>query len=111
IGGALIFLGRSGPAPGGPAAKASASDAMATESIAVAGGQELSLDTLTRLKKMTVFVKADFGIGESQGSGFLVKVEDRNGYIVTNDHVARGDPSRDGLPGRPSPRAQPRRIS
>jgi S1-C subfamily serine protease len=77
---------------------------------------ELSAQTLSRLKKMTVFIKSDFGFAGSSGTGFLVRVEDRNGYIVTNDHVARGNPladeeDRPGARARRGARLQPRQTS
>lgn len=76
---------------------------------------ELSPRALDRLKNLTVFVKADFPGGQSQGSGFLVRVENRIGYVVTNDHVVRGNPDvdqldRPGRPARPGSRILPRRT-
>ena len=77
---------------------------------------ELSPRSLARLKKMTVFVKSDFGFEENQGSGFLVRVENNIGYVVTNDHVVRGNPrmrqfDRPGQPARPGWRIRPQRTS
>jgi S1-C subfamily serine protease len=96
----------------------SASGAASTEPDEPASSNpgELSPRALDRLKRLTVFVKADFGIGESQGSGFLVRVENRIGYVVTNDHVVRGNPDvdqfdRPGRPAGPRSRINPRRTA
>jgi S1-C subfamily serine protease len=40
------------------------------------------------LKGATVFVKVDGGRWAKSGSGFLIKVDGKTGYIVTNHHVA-----------------------
>src|SRR5262245_36187124 len=77
---------------------------------------ELSAQALNRLKKMTVFIKSDFGFAASTGSGFVVRVEDRTGYIVTNDHVARGNPltdeeDRPGFMAKRGSRIQPKSTS
>src|SRR5437588_2121586 len=39
------------------------------------------------LKGATVFVKVDGGRWQASGSGFLMKVEGKTGYVVTNHHV------------------------
>jgi S1-C subfamily serine protease len=47
----------------------------------------IPVKTLTDLKAATVFVKCQFPRGSGTGSGFLMKVEDTTGYLVTNHHV------------------------
>jgi S1-C subfamily serine protease len=56
--------------------------------VAAADGK-LSPATLAALKAATVFVKVELGQLRASGSGFLMKVEGRSGYVVTNDHVIR----------------------
>lgn len=47
----------------------------------------LTPEQLARIKAATVFVKVDAGPIGSTGSGFVVRTDDRTGYIVTNFHV------------------------
>jgi S1-C subfamily serine protease len=53
---------------------------------------------LARLKAATVFVKVQFAGGGGSGSGFVVRVDGDHALIVTNDHVARPRPNKDGPP-------------
>jgi S1-C subfamily serine protease len=48
---------------------------------------QLSAQALKDLKGATVYVKVAAGSLSCSGSGFLVKVDGDNGYIVTNHHV------------------------
>jgi uncharacterized protein (TIGR03067 family) len=48
---------------------------------------QLSARALRDLKGATVFIKVAAGELSCSGSGFLVKVEDDTGYLVTNHHV------------------------
>src|SRR6266849_1190530 len=44
-------------------------------------------ETLEMLKGATVFVKVEGARWGKSGSGFLIKVDGKTGYIVTNQHV------------------------
>ncbi|HEV3163559.1 MAG TPA: serine protease, partial [Isosphaeraceae bacterium] len=48
---------------------------------------KIPAQTLAEIKEATVFVKADLGQIEGSGSGFVIKTEGDNVYVVTNDHV------------------------
>ncbi len=47
----------------------------------------LPVETLTRLKSATVFLKLDAGKVAARGSGFVIRTEGQTAYIVTNNHV------------------------
>lgn len=52
----------------------------------------LSLEqVIDQIKANTVFIKVKTREGEQTGSGFLVDVDERLGYIVTNSHVVTAD--------------------
>jgi serine protease Do len=54
----------------------------------VASAQEsLSAEQLKRLKAATVFIKVQAGTEGATGSGFLIRVDGTEGYVVTNHHV------------------------
>jgi hypothetical protein len=58
----------------------------------------LPLATLTALKDATVYIKVGSGGQQATGSGFLIKVDGENGYVVTNFHViAAGQRTRPGV--------------
>jgi hypothetical protein len=54
---------------------------------AVCADSSIPAETLQMLKGATVFVKVDGARWGKTGSGFLIKVDGKTGYIVTNHHV------------------------
>jgi S1-C subfamily serine protease len=65
----------------------------------------IPLTILEELKNATVFVKVTAGILEGSGSGFLLRTEGDNGYVVTNHHVI--SPPQDAGPFGFRSRARP----
>jgi S1-C subfamily serine protease len=64
---------------------------------APAGGADaptIPLQTLTDLKRATVFIKVEAGNSGASGSGFVVKADGDTAYVVTNHHVITLTPDR-----------------
>ena len=68
-----------------PAPRVAAALAIWLVAAAPAWGQGLSAEQLAVIKPATVFVK----IAQGSGSGFVVRVDGRTVYVVTNHHVVR----------------------
>lgn len=64
---------------------------LAGAAAATAEGQEpMPAETLAAIKAATVYVKVPGGGGLATGSGWLMKVDGDEGYLVTNHHVVAG---------------------
>jgi S1-C subfamily serine protease len=74
-----------------------------------AGVEVMAAKGLEELKAATVFVKVAAGARRATGSGFLIKVDGKVGYVATNNHVI--DPGFDQRPRGGPPFGAPPEIT
>src|SRR5262249_20161375 len=63
----------------------------------------LPVETLTKLKAATVFLKVESGKVSASGSGFVIRTEGQTVHIVTNNHVLDLTPEGQPRPGSINP--------
>ncbi len=76
------------PSSGSPMRLLSVAVLLLAASSVVAQPVQLSAEAIRKIKATTVYIRVKVPGGLAVGSGFLVKKDNRFGYIATNDHVA-----------------------